>query len=161
MKSTEKHFDDFDAYLDSIGAEKMPLTNSYEVARFLANEIICVVYYGKKGVSFSNGEARTIYKAFLVNKKINVSGTKRKQLRKSLKESLFKRDGYACFYTGIELTEDTATIEHLIPLSKGGKNNLDNLVLCTKESNQAMSDLPLIEKIRQRDATIINKARGL
>jgi 5-methylcytosine-specific restriction endonuclease McrA len=154
-KKIENHFQDFDAYLDWVGAEKMPLTNPYEIARFIANEIVCVVYRSKKGSpSYSNDEARKVHEAYFAKQRINVSSTKRKQFDKGLKQKLFQRDGKLCFYTGVELTEETASIEHLIPLCKGGKNNLDNLVLCTEESNQLMGDKPLIEKIKYRDATI-------
>ena len=154
MAKLEPHFKNFDIYLNWIGAEIMPKTNPYEEARFVANEIVCVIYRGKKGASFSNDEARKVLEAFYEKRKINVSGTKRKQFDRNLKQSLFERDGYHCFYTGVELTEETATIEHLIPLSKGGKNNADNLVLCTKESNHAMGDKPLIEKIKCRERTL-------
>lgn len=150
-KQTEKHFKDFTSYLDWIGAEKRAKTNSFELARFVANEIVCVVYEGRKGISFSNEEARKVYHAFQDKKKITVSGTKRKRFYDDIKNKLFERDGDKCFYTDIELTLETATIEHLIPLSKGGKNNLDNLVLCTEESNQMMADKPLVEKIKIRD----------
>lgn len=158
-KGREKHFEDFEIYLDWIGAEKMPKTNPYEEARFIANEIVCVIYRGKKGVSFSNDMAKKVLEAFHEKRKINVVGTKRKQFDKELKQRIFERDGYNCFYTGIILTEETATIEHLIPLSKGGKNNMDNLVLCTKESNHEMADKPLIEKIKHRDLILRNIAR--
>ena len=154
MSEKEPHFKDFDKYLDWIGAEKMPKTNPYEEARFIANELVCVVYRGKKGISFSSDEARKVFEAFQEKRKINVSGTKRRQFDRSRKEALFERDGYKCFYTNKEMTIDTATIEHLIPLSKGGKNNMDNLVLCTKESNQQMADMPLIEKIKYREKSL-------
>ena len=55
-----------------------------------------------------------------------------------------------CFYSGKELTEENSSIEHLIPLSKGGKNNLDNLVLCLKEENQKMANSTLISKIKYK-----------
>lgn len=159
-KLVEKHFKDFAIYLDWIGAEKMPKTNPYEEARFIANDIVCVIYRGKKGVSFSNDEAKKVLEAFHEKRKITVTGTKRKRFDKDLKDRLFERDGNVCFYTGIELTEETATIEHLIPLSKGGKNNMDNLVLCTKDSNFAMGDKPLIEKIKAREFTIYGKTNA-
>jgi len=151
-KPVAKHFKDFDVYLDWIGAEKMPLTNPYETHRFIADEIVCVVYRNKKGgASFSSDKAEEIINAFVEKKTINVSGTKRKRFEREMKERLFARDGDDCFYTAVKLTMETASIEHLIPLSKGGKNNLDNLVLCTKESNQLMGNKPLIEKIKYRD----------
>lgn len=160
-KKQPKHFKDFDVYLDWIGAEKVPKTNPYEIHRFVANEIVCVIYRSKKGApSYSNDEARKVHDAFYDKKKINVSGTKRKRFFSEMKEALFERDGNKCFYTGVELTPETATIEHLIPISKGGKNNTDNLVLCTEESNQEMGDKPLIEKIKMRDAIKEREARG-
>ena len=160
MVKVEKHFKDFELYLDWIGAEKMPKTNPYEEARFIANEIVCVIYRGKKGVSFSSDEAKKVLEAFHEKRKINVSGNKRKKFDKALKLALFERDGNNCFYTGVELTEGTATIEHLIPLSKGGKNNTDNLVLCTKESNHEMGDKPLIKKIKYRDSLFLKGING-
>ena len=63
---------------------------------------------------------------------------------------MLARDGNLCFYTSKELTDENSSIEHLIPLSKGGKNNLDNLVLCLKEENTKMGNLPLVEKIKYK-----------
>jgi len=154
MAKTPEHFKVFSKYLDWIGAEKLPKTNQYEEARFIVNEIVCVVYMSKKsrtGRSFSNEEARKVMDAFYKQIKINACGTKRERFNKEIKEQLYIRDGKNCFYTGVLLTKETSSIEHLIPISKGGKNNLDNLVLCTMESNQLMGDKPLIEKIKYRD----------
>ena len=61
-----------------------------------------------------------------------------------------ERDGNSCFYTGSTLTLENSSIEHLIPLSKGGKNNMDNLVLCLKEENEKMANLPLIDKVKYK-----------
>ncbi len=43
------------------------------------------------------------------------------------REELFKRDKYQCHYCGETVTRDNATLDHLIPQSKGGKNTKDNL----------------------------------
>ncbi len=40
---------------------------------------------------------------------------------------LFERDGWACCYCGEKVTKDNATLDHLIPQYKGGKNTKDNL----------------------------------
>lgn len=156
-----KSKDDFGDYLNLIGAEKKPLTNDYERYRFIANEIVCVIYEGKRGLSFSTETAKKVYEAFCEGRRINVTGTKRKSFELSTKQVLFKRDGIKCFYTRIDLTEATASIEHLIPLSKGGKNNIDNLVLCTHESNQLMADKPLIEKLKYREEILLNEILGV
>lgn len=147
----------FDKYLDKIGADRIDIKSPWEEQRFKANDEVCVIYKNKKGqYSYSSELAKKVYEAYLDNKLINIQKEKRKNLI-NFKEKLFKRDGNKCFYTGAKLTIETATIEHLIPLSKGGKNNIDNLVLCTKESNQLMADKPLIEKIKFREAYFNNK----
>ena len=53
------------------------------------------------------------------------------------------------------------SIEHLIPLSKGGKNNIDNLVLCIEEENQKMADKPLIEKINYKISNLNTKQNDI
>lgn len=158
MSRKKKLYKDFGEYLDLIGAEKKPLTNDYERYRFLADEIVCVIYQSKRGgLSYSNETAQRVYRAFEDDKRINVAGTKRKKFELTTKQALLKRDGDKCFYTRVAMTEETATIEHLIPLSKGGKNNLDNLVLCTHESNQLMADKPLQVKIKYREENLLNE----
>lgn len=48
------------------------------------------------------------------------------------------------FY-GSRLTKKNVTLEHLLPHSYGGRTTLDNLVLATRENNQARSNKPLEE----------------
>lgn len=51
------------------------------------------------------------------------------------KEALFIRDNGVDGYTGEELDYKTATIDHVLPVSRGGKDTYDNTVLTTKEIN--------------------------
>lgn len=51
------------------------------------------------------------------------------------KTSLYRREGGKCAYTGRELTLKEATIDHIIPRSKGGKNTWQNQVICAPEVN--------------------------
>jgi 5-methylcytosine-specific restriction endonuclease McrA len=141
----------FNEYLDLIGADQIQKTSDWEEARFIANDIICVVYKNKKGrVSYSNETAQKVYIAYEEGRRINIQSVKRKSLGDKFKEKIIARDGHKCFYSNIQMTYEESTIEHLIPLCKGGKNNLDNLVLCLKEENQRMADKPLIEKINYK-----------
>jgi 5-methylcytosine-specific restriction endonuclease McrA len=141
----------FQAYLDLIGVDKLETTSQWEYSRFVANDIVCVVYENKKGrISFSNETSQKIYEAYEEGRRINVQSVKRKSLSQKFKEKIFERDGNKCFYSGEVMTLEDATIEHLIPLSKGGKNNIDNLVLCLKEENIKMGDKPLIDKINYK-----------
>lgn len=46
-----------------------------------------------------------------------------------------RRDGRRCQYTGRELTRDRWSLDHVVPLSRGGSNTPDNVVLCDKDVN--------------------------
>lgn len=61
---------------------------------------------------------------------------------------LFERDGTRCAYCGTPLTIDTATIEHVVPKSMLGPNNLHNYVLVCNKCNSAAGNLPVSQKIR-------------
>ncbi len=151
----KQKFPSFDKYLDEIGADKIQTTSCWELARFRANGEICVVYQGKKGFSYSNPLAEKVYDAYLEGRLINIQAEKREPLGNKFKIKIYERDGNKCFYTGKEMTMEEATIEHLIPLSKGGKNNLDNLVLCLEEENHKMGNKPLVEKIKYKIENLV------
>jgi hypothetical protein len=55
-----------------------------------------------------------------------------------------------CHYCGVELDSFTATIDHKIPRSKGGKNNKGNRVLCCRRCNTLKGDMDYEEFIRIR-----------
>ena len=139
-----------EAYLNKHGAIIQDKTNEYEVIRFTVNDVVCVVYQGKKGISFSSATARDVYEKFRKGLPLKTCNYKRKQ-KPNFKKMLIDRDGLSCFYTGKQMGADDCTIEHLIPLSKGGTDNLHNMVLCEKSINHEMADLPLVCKLRKRD----------
>ena len=60
---------------------------------------------------------------------------------------MIERDGTCCFYCGNEMGDDI-TVEHLIALSCGGKNDLSNMVLAHQKCNQEVRNLPISEKIK-------------
>lgn len=51
------------------------------------------------------------------------------------KEAVFIRDGYKCQYCGKSLNRKQSTIDHVIPVSKGGKTNFTNCVTACKTCN--------------------------
>ena len=55
---------------------------------------------------------------------------RRKRLR------LIEKHGMQCFWCGTELTPETITIDHYIPLSRGGSNKIKNLRLACRKCNQ-------------------------
>lgn len=57
-------------------------------------------------------------------------------------------DNPICYLTGVPIDlEKTHTyqFDHIIPCSKGGTNDLDNLGICTRSANYAKNDLSLDE----------------
>lgn len=54
---------------------------------------------------------------------------------KPSKDAIYTRDGGIDQYTGKKLDRNTATVDHVIPRSKGGGDTWENLVLCSKDIN--------------------------
>ncbi|PJZ36999.1 hypothetical protein CH354_07715 [Leptospira levettii] len=46
--------------------------------------------------------------------------------------SLLNQQNFKCYISGIELTYENVEIEHIQPLTKGGKHELENLCLIEK-----------------------------
>ena len=44
------------------------------------------------------------------------------------KQNVFLRDGYMCQYCGTDVTRNTATLDHVLPVSLGGKSTYENSV---------------------------------
>jgi 5-methylcytosine-specific restriction endonuclease McrA len=51
------------------------------------------------------------------------------------KRNLMLRDEHECQYCGKHLRADTATIDHVVPVSRGGRNTWKNTVLSCKPCN--------------------------
>jgi 5-methylcytosine-specific restriction endonuclease McrA len=62
----------------------------------------------------------------------------------SYRGEMFKRQKGRCKYCGVPMSWDTtrtgATIDHVVPISKGGKNQRGNLVLACRGCNNAKAD---------------------
>jgi hypothetical protein len=64
--------------------------------------------------------------------KKTMSGVRRKKRRKQL----FSASPY-CYWCKELVSEAEASLEHLVPLSKGGSNRIDNTVLAHRACNEA------------------------
>ncbi len=51
------------------------------------------------------------------------------------KKNILKRDKYVCQYCHIELTDKSATVDHIIPRHKGGASTWVNMVACCRDCN--------------------------
>ena len=133
----------FKFWLESLGAEVLPCTNEYELLRFKGSEVGVLYKSGK----FSGQYVADAIQAFKSNSKWKgrplrsnrKGGTKRKI-------QLIKRDGTKCFFCKNEMHEDI-TVEHLVPLSSGGKNSYSNMVLTHEACNLKAGNKTIREKI--------------
>lgn len=49
--------------------------------------------------------------------------------------NIYARDGYRCQYCGVTCTPDRLTYDHVLPRSRGGLTNWDNIVTCCDTCN--------------------------
>lgn len=81
--------------------------------------------------------------------------TKRKALTQKIRFEVFKRDGFTCQYCGAKSPEVTLEVDHIIPVSEGGSNDILNLVTacfnCNRgKSNTKLSDDTIVQKRRKQ-----------
>lgn len=65
---------------------------------------------------------------------------KRKQIKSSVRQSVYNRDGRKCLKCG---TTEGLTIDHVIPLSIGGKNSTSNYQTLCGKCNVEKKDMPI------------------
>lgn len=144
----------FKKYLDRAGAEILAPTNMYEAVRFRENGNTCVIYHNKRFelTSFMGKNTLEIFRKFKKSDTTWSATVKEKRISKNIViRSLAERDGQECFYCGKEMSVNTETLEHILPINKGGNNHLANLALCHEECNKLAGHMDLVAKIKLRD----------
>lgn len=69
-------------------------------------------------------------------------------------ETLFKRDGNICYLCNMPIHEDVATIDHVVPLSKGGRDDSTNYKLVHPLCNIQKGNMTLDQfKALKQEAT--------
>lgn len=58
-----------------------------------------------------------------------------KLARRKFRQDIFDAWGWKCAYCDKQLTEGTATIDHILPKHKGGQNIRQNMACCCRECN--------------------------
>lgn len=56
------------------------------------------------------------------------------------RKNIFKRDDYTCQYCSCKLEYDTATVDHVLPRSKGGRHEWQNVVTSCLKCNHKKGD---------------------
>lgn len=68
---------------------------------------------------------------------------KRKTISKKLRFEVFKRDSFTCQYCGKSAPDVILEVDHINPVSKGGTNDLLNLITSCRDCNRGKSDREL------------------
>jgi hypothetical protein len=145
----------FRRWLTSHGAELLPETNPYEVARFRHSAGIGVIYTNanKTRYTANNDDALSAWKCYLEAKPwVNRVPANKRGSRNI--EALIKRDGEKCFFCGVHLEREDMTEEHLLALIHGGSNRLENKAIACGPCNLAVGHMSIVEKVKFRDATL-------
>lgn len=97
--------------------------------------------YREKHNSFSNKELLKFYEEWKEKpkyKKYEVSANfERKELNRSLRFAVLKRDNYRCCICGRNVKDGVKLeIDHIVPVSKGGKTVITNLQTLCQDCNR-------------------------
>ncbi len=79
--------------------------------------------------------------------------TKRTSVSKSIRFEVFKRDSFKCQYCGASAPDVLLVLDHIEPVSKGGDNDLTNLITACAPCNTGKRD------VRLDDRSAVIKAR--
>lgn len=84
----------------------------------------------------------------------------RKPLSKKIRFEVFKRDKFTCQYCGRMAPDVVLQVDHIKPVSKGGKNDILNLVTSCADCNNGKSNIELSDDsaIKKQQAQLKNIA---
>lgn len=71
---------------------------------------------------------------------VNYSGIPPVRVVFPTKKNIWARDKNTCGYTGKKLSREQLSIDHILPVSRGGENTWENLITCDRELNSWKSD---------------------
>jgi 5-methylcytosine-specific restriction endonuclease McrA len=148
-KEFKKQWPSFQAWLLERGSAIFEPTNSYEVARFLTDVGIGIVYAnGRDQITNWINNADVAYRAFATSQAWRaVERVNRGKKTQQDYKALVARDGNGCLYCAAALSIDVAMIEHIIPITAGGTNHLANKALACRGCNDEAGHLSVRQKI--------------
>lgn len=149
----------FETFLSQSGADVLAPTSQWELLRFSTARGVGIVYANSKGRITLVGEAEPAFDAYRSQQAWSAGHkTPRKNNRPNgVIKRLLDRDGPECFLCMKDTTPEDRTIDHMIPLAHGGPNNIHNYALAHKKCNADAGHKPLMEKIRAREAILLER----
>jgi 5-methylcytosine-specific restriction endonuclease McrA len=90
---------------------------------------------------------------------------KRKTSIRFSKHNVFLRDGYICQYCGDDVNKKTATLDHVLPVSHGGKTTFENTVCACSDCNASKGNnkkiVPKAKPYRPNYFQLVEKRKKL
>ena len=82
----------------------------------------------------------------------------RVSIPKSVRFEVFKRDKFKCQYCGDEAPNVILEIDHVIPVSRGGTNDIFNLVTSCRDCNREnrIRSLTMMLSSKSRNGNLMN-----
>ena len=76
--------------------------------------------------------------------------SERKAMTGKLRYQVYARDGFRCVYCGKSPAQDAIElhVDHIIPIDRGGRTHIDNLVTACSDCNYAKSNTLLLSQIK-------------
>lgn len=73
---------------------------------------------------------------------------------------LVKRQRFRCAISGRELTPETASLDHIVPLARGGPHAIENVWVVDHQVNSAKGTLSLDEFVALCRDVVAHQGRG-
>lgn len=87
----------------------------------------------------------------------------RKPIPKTIRFEVFKRDKFTCQYCGASAPDVILEVDHIKPVSKGGTNDILNLVTACRDCNRGKTDKEISDnsavKIQKQQLDMIQERR--
>ena len=130
---------------------KVTVVSEFDMATDVADDIACKVLSKctKKLKGFKKIQSEKIVSNVQTNKESQCSDidtekipekTNRKNFSQEERIQVYVRDRGLCGICGEFIAPDKFTLDHIVPLARGGSNSLDNIQCCCKKCNIAKAD---------------------
>ena len=145
----------FKKFLVNCGGQLLHETNEYEVIRVQTDKGVQILYRKASGFLTWPEELVKAYMAYKSGGKVKWRASKKRKVTRKrgpvAVQTITKRDGEGCWFCGQPMDLTKATIEHLLNVSNGGNNHINNLVLAHEKCNQQARNLGIAEKVLLRE----------
>jgi hypothetical protein len=152
----------FKKFIVNCGGQLMHETNEYEVMRVQCDSGVEILYRKQSGLLNWPKELVKAYMAYKSGGKVRWRATRKRKVNRKrgtvLVQTLFARDGEQCWFCQGLLTFKTATIEHLLNVSNGGNNHINNLTVACNACNQRARNMGITDKVVLRDKILAERS---